>query len=333
MKTTPAETTSYLLIAALLLGVLHWHLLPALMAGMLVYQLAHLMSPRLQRWFFNERAKLAAVLLLALVVTCAFLGAVFGAFAFFRSEGGGLPVLFHKMAQILDDARRLLPGALIDSLPEDADALRQAATAWLHTHAAQVQLAGKEIGRALAHVLIGLIIGALVVLHEARPDRTHKPLARALVARLALFSDIFRRVVFAQVRISALNTALTAVYLLAILPACGIHLPLLPTLLAVTFLAGLFPVIGNLISNSVIVVVSLAHSLAAAIASLVFLVVIHKLEYFANARIIGSQLRASAWELLLAMLVMETLFGLPGVVAAPIFYAYLKTELAQHDLV
>ncbi len=32
--------------------------------------------------------------------------------------------------------------------------------------------------------------------------------------------------------------------------------------------------------------------------------------------------------MLLAMLVMEAAFGIPGVIAAPIFYAYLKSELA-----
>ena len=31
--------------------------------------------------------------------------------------------------------------------------------------------------------------------------------------------------------------------------------------------------------------------------------------------------------LLLAILVMEAAFGLPGVVAAPVFYAYVKAEL------
>jgi predicted PurR-regulated permease PerM len=57
--------------------------------------------------------------------------------------------------------------------------------------------------------------------------------------------------------------------------------------------------------------------------------VIHKLEYFLNARIVGSQIAARAWELLLAMLVMEAAFGIPGVVAAPIYYAYLKRELSD----
>jgi predicted PurR-regulated permease PerM len=67
--------------------------------------------------------------------------------------------------------------------------------------------------------------------------------------------------------------------------------------------------------------------------SLAFLVIVHKLEYFLNARIVGGQIRAAAWELLLAMLVMEAAFGIPGVVAAPIYYAYLKDELAARELI
>jgi predicted PurR-regulated permease PerM len=44
-------------------------------------------------------------------------------------------------------------------------------------------------------------------------------------------------------------------------------------------------------------------------------------------------MRARAWELLTAMLVMEAVFGLPGLVAAPIYYGYLKAELAAKRLV
>ena len=57
--------------------------------------------------------------------------------------------------------------------------------------------------------------------------------------------------VFAQVRISALNTALTGLYLLGIVPLTGAQLPLVKTMIAVTFIARLSPVIGNLISNTV----------------------------------------------------------------------------------
>jgi predicted PurR-regulated permease PerM len=70
-----------------------------------------------------------------------------------------------------------------------------------------------------------------------------------------------------------------------------------------------------------------------ALGSLAFLVLIHKLEYFVNARIVGTQIRARAWELLVAMLTMEAAFGIPGLVAAPIYYAYLKDELKSRGLI
>jgi predicted PurR-regulated permease PerM len=135
------------------------------------------------------------------------------------------------------------------------------------------------------------------------------------------------------VQISALNALLTGVYLLVIVPWIGIDLPFAKTMVIVTFLTGLLPVVGNLISNTIIVVMSLSVSPLLAVSSLLFLVVIHKLEYFVNARVMGGRIHARAWELLLAMLVMDAIFGIPGVVAAPIYYAYLKNELSARNLI
>jgi predicted PurR-regulated permease PerM len=192
---------------------------------------------------------------------------------------------------------------------------------------------GAETLRATAHILIGMIIGAMVALREAVAGSAQRPLAYAVSVQAGKLGDAFRRVVFAQVRISIINTSFTAIYLAGVLPLFGIHLPFTKTLIVITFVAGLLPVIGNLISNTVIVIVSLAYSIHVAMASLVFLIVIHKLEYFLNARIIGSRIQSRAWELLIAMLAMEAAFGLPGVAAAPIFYAYVKSELAEWRLV
>jgi predicted PurR-regulated permease PerM len=150
---------------------------------------------------------------------------------------------------------------------------------------------------------------------------------------MARLGNAFRRVVFAQVRISAINACLSAIFLLVVLPILGIHLPLAKTLVVLTFVVGLLPVIGNLVSNTAIVVVALSVSIGAAFAALAFLIVIHKLEYFLNARIVGSRINARAWELLAAMLVMESAFGMAGIIAAPIYYAYLKDELAARELV
>ena len=173
----------------------------------------------------------------------------------------------------------------------------------------------------------------MISLNEAVSKEVPRPLEKALIERVRRLTEAFRRIVFAQVRISALNTFLTGLYLAAFLPLMGVNLPFVKTMILVTFLVGLLPVIGNLISNTVIVVVSLSHSLFAAMGSLAFLVIIHKLEYFVNARIIGTQIRARAWELLLAMLIGEAAFGVTGVIAAPIFYAYLKDELKSRLLI
>ena len=67
--------------------------------------------------------------------------------------------------------------------------------------------------------------------------------------------------------------------------------------------------------------------------ALVYLILIHKLEYFINARIIGTKIHAASWEVLLAMLVFESIFGLAGLIVAPIFYAYLKLELKEAKMI
>jgi predicted PurR-regulated permease PerM len=334
-KRLPAapEVASWCLAAAALLLVLLVHLLPALLAGLLVYELVHVLAPLLQRRLSGERSRLAAVVVLSTLIVGLVTVVIFGAVAFFRSDAGSIPALLQKMAEILESTRNALPSWLVDSLPADTDELRDAMSHWLREHAPEVRIVGAEAGRAFAHILVGMIIGAMVSLREAVPARQQNPLARALIERIVRLGDSFRRVVFAQIRIAALNTGFTAIYLAVVLPLAGVHLPLTKTLIGVTFVAGLLPVVGNLISNAVIVVVSLSHAPYVALASLVFLVVIHKLEYFLNARIIGSQIRARAGELLLAMLAMEAAFGLPGVVAAPIYYAYLKQELADWGLV
>ncbi len=136
----------------------------------------------------------------------------------------------------------------------------------------------------------------------------------------------------AQVPISAINTVLTTIYLTGVLPYFGIHLPFTKTLIAITFIAGLLPVVGNLISNTAIFLVSLTHSFMLGAASLAYLVVIHKLEYFLNARIVGTRINAKAWELLIAFLLLESIFGIPGLIMAPLTYAYIKHELTEEGL-
>jgi predicted PurR-regulated permease PerM len=87
------------------------------------------------------------------------------------------------------------------------------------------------------------------------------------------------------------------------------------------------PIIGNLLSNAAITIAALTVSVWLGVASLVFLVVIHKLEYFLNARIVGGRTNVPTYAMLASMLILESAFGLSGLVAAPIYCAWLVREL------
>jgi predicted PurR-regulated permease PerM len=314
--------------------VIELHLLSALLVGLLAYELIHMGGRLMEKHLSNTRARLVTVVFLAIVVVG---GLVLGGSltaVFFRGDSGHLAALAQKMAEILEDSRRTLPPWMVAAMPDTVEGIKIAFTHWLREHASQVQLIGKDAGVALAHVLVGLIVGTMLALREEMHDKSaSRPLVAALTERVRRLAEAFRRIVFAQIRISALNTLFTATYLLLVLPLLGLPLPLIKTMIVLTFFLGLLPVVGNLLSNSVIVIVSLSHSPQTALLSLGFLVVIHKLEYFLNARIVGTRISAQAWELLLAMLTMEAAFGLPGIIAAPVYYAWIKQELMDAGLV
>ena len=331
MSASRYDVAGWVIAAVLLFLTLQLRLLPALLAGLLVYELVHVIAARLP--VRTGRDKIVAVGLLVTVVVGALALALFGVVTLLQGEHGSFARLLQKMAEIVDGSRAKLPSWVVGAMPGDADSLQAAVTQWLREHAAELRVYGGEVGHAVLYALLGMAIGAIGSLGEALPRERHGPLARSLAERATRLGESFRRVVFAQVRISALNTIFTAAYLLAILPLFGVHLPLAKTLVAVTFIVGLLPVVGNLITNTIIVVVSLNVSLQVALASLAFLIAIHKLEYFLNARIVGHRIHAKMWELLVAMLFMEAAFGVSGLVAAPIFYAYLKDELAAAGVI
>jgi len=321
-------------VALLMVMTLELHLLPALIGGLAVYELVAVLS----RWLRfaslgSDPARAVAVALLGVVVIALLTLIGLGVATLFRHGSAGLPELLQKLANALEDVRGVLPGWIADALPADSQTLKAALGELARRHTGALSMAGREVGRGIAHVLIGMILGALLALRGATLHRQRGPLAAAGSTAASRFGESFRRVVFAQTWIAGVNAAFTAVYLMLLLPLAGVHLPLTKSMVALTLVAGLIPIVGNLISNTVIVGVSLTHSLLVAGASLVFLLLIHKGEYFLNARIIGTQIRARAWELLLAMLVMEAAFGIAGVVAAPIFYAYYKRELMDHGLI
>ncbi|HJV35664.1 AI-2E family transporter [Geomonas sp.] len=322
---------SYLLAAFSVYLVLEFHLLSAVLAGLAVYVLTSKLARRLPaRW--GSKAHGIALAGIILVVAALVAGIFFGLFWFFQSHGG-MASLTNAAAETLDNVKRSLPPALASKIPEDVEEVRGEMAALLRRHSQKITHAGRTGVRVVVHVLFGMVIGGIAVLHRLKERENPPPLVGALHNRLRSLADAFEKVVFAQVKISSINTVLTAIYLEGILPLCGMRLPMSTLLILLTFVTGLLPVAGNLISNTLIVLIALGVSPAAGVASLVFLLIIHKLEYVTNAKIVGGRIKASSWEILSAMLVMEAVFGLAGMIAAPVVYAWLKSELKDAALV
>jgi predicted PurR-regulated permease PerM len=330
---TPSLIAAWILVGGGLLLIPLLHLISALVAGLLVYELVALLAPIIERHLINRWSRWLAVAALAILTITVLLVAGFAITALVKSEAKTPEVLSTKLNEIITEARDKLPAFLIASFPGDADDLKTLVSNWFDEHAKEVQEFGKNVLHFFVRGFFGMVIGGLIAVLGVTRGTNAKPLAAALIKRISRFATSFRQIVFAQVQISALNTVLTAIFILAVLPALGVHLPLSKTLIAITFFTGLLPVIGNLISNTAIFIAGLSVSIYAALFALTFLIVIHKLEYFANARIVGSSIYARAWELLIAMLIMEVAFGIGGLVIAPIYYAYLKRELTARNLV
>ncbi|AQW67169.1 AI-2E family transporter [Pseudomonas fulva] len=335
MTFTPRQVTlaSLIIVFAGLLLALPLKLLPSLLAGLLVFELVNMLTPRLQPLIAGQRARWLAVALLGTLVVISLALLIAGAFSFLLHEAENPGASLDKFMALVERARGQLPPFIEGYLPASAAEFKVAIGDWIKSHLSDLQLVGKGMAHMFVTLLIGMILGAIVALQRIPDISRRKPLAAALFERLSLLVQAFRNIVFAQIKISLLNTAFTGIFLAVVLPLFGVHLPLTKTLIVLTFLLGLLPVIGNLMSNTLITIVGLSLSVWVAAAALVYLIVIHKVEYFLNAKIVGGQIRAKAWELLLAMLVFEAAFGLPGVVAGPVYYAYLKSELRRMELV
>ena len=143
---------------------------------------------------------------------------------------------------------------------------------------------------------------------------------RELGIRFESLYRSFAKVMGAQLKISAVNTMLTALFLMI----GGYSYAAM--LVGLVFLCGLLPIVGNLISNTVIVGVGFTMSPKAGLAALVFLVVIHKLEYFLNSKIIGKRIDSPVWLTLIGLVLGERLMGIPGMILAPVLLYYIKVE-------
>ncbi len=307
----------------LALGILHFALLPGLLGACLGFLAAKALVRLGQRWRYGPRATLAAAVVIVLPLL-ALLLALLNAKAMALGAAGQYQALLHYLAQTILEIRKKIPPDWAQYLPEELMDVQLWLADMLKSKASVLAGAGTQGLHGLLLVYVGLVVGALMAAGTIAASSA--PLRLQMRERGRLFIAAFSQVVVAQFWIAVFNASCTATLLLIALPLAGAQVPYIGPLVTLTFFCGLIPIVGNLLCNAMLTLAGLSVSVGVGIACLVFLVVIHKAEYAINARILGKHTNTASWELLAVMFVGEAIFGLPGLVAAPLYYGYAKKE-------
>ena len=193
----------------------------------------------------------------------------------------------------------------------------------------------RETAFKFVQLLIGLVVATSLFLSAswgsenepgASRDSLYATVVRELSQRFQTFFRSFAKVIGAQIIVSAINTVLTGAFLL------WNDYPYVAVITTLTFLCGLLPIVGNIISNTLIVFVAFTISPRMALMALIFLIIIHKLEYFLNSKIIGDRIKNPMWLTLIGLVLGEKLMGIPGMILAPVVLHYIKVEASQNKV-
>ena len=319
-----------LVMTALAAFVIVWKgLIVPVLLGLIVYAWSCLVADRLSHAGLNGNAVRAprwpvviSGTLVGLLVITAFVLLIFWTVRL--GSTNDLRIFLLRIEGSLDVLRQAAPDWLASSIPEDLTALKAQLFAVLRSKASELGSLGGSVLLTIVQGLFAILVAVLAAIATWQPWRLHSD--RLFIARLLL---VLERVVVAQIRIAVFNTSMTALYLYVILPWFGIEMPFRGLLCLFTLVTGVLPVLGNLLANTVLALISFAISPVLATASLIYLIAIHKTEYFINARTVGSRISVASWEILAAMLTGEALFGIPGLVTAPLLYPFFKREIAR----
>ncbi|MBI5800215.1 MAG: AI-2E family transporter [Verrucomicrobia bacterium] len=195
-----------------------------------------------------------------------------------------------------------------------------------------VGILGTNLLRQVAFVVIGMVVAislfdnAAIVIDRDKhtvKNNLYSITADEIGRRFELFYKSFHTVMGAQIIISSINTIFTGIFLFAV------GFPYWHLLIVVTFLCGLLPILGNILSNTLIVCVGLTVDPQHAVGALAFLMIVHKCEYFLNSKIIGKRIQNPMWMTLLGLILGERLMGVPGMILAPVILHYIKMETSR----
>jgi len=180
------------------------------------------------------------------------------------------------------------------------------------------------------YFIIALVINLLFYHDTSKIDGTFLRNPESLLGflykftrdRVSTFYHYFKMVMGGQLVISAINTAITALMIFML------GLPNAAVLILLVFLFGLLPIIGNLISNTILTATALATAgVFEAAMCLGLLVGIHKLEYFLNSKIIGDIVKLPMTVTLFALVIVEIVLGAFEMILAIPLVLFLRHEM------
>lgn len=259
-------------------------------------------------------------------------------------------VICGGMAYMVGQAVKHLPTATAKAIPTiaqyakenkvelpftDWDTLKAYALETLKEQAHYIGSFSKLAGKQFVLIFIGVVTAVSLFINPS-PDldfgrypvknNLYTLFWRDFALQFRSFYRSFKTVMKAQLIISTINTGLTAIFITAV------SMPYAIMLVVLTFLCGLLPIVGNLMSNVVIVAIGFSISPHMGMWALLFLVILHKLEYFLNSKIIGEQIKNPVWLTLIGLIVGEKILGIAGMILAPVLLYYLKCEGTQMEV-
>jgi predicted PurR-regulated permease PerM len=316
---------SYYFIAATIALAGWLHLATPLLAALFAYFVLTKLD------FMKGRAKWLAVTLFIFIV----LGVAYLVGYFINQAVEALPRITDKaVPAIIQWAQQ----HQVEMPFTDYDSLKDLAIETVRSQAQYIsRFANFARGATAQFVLLiaGCVVAISVFLHPRFELEDRGPAVRnnlyslccaEIARRFGAFYDSFATVMGAQIGISAINTVLTSVFVLVA------GFPYAVVVIGMTFLCGFIPVVGNLISNSVVVGIGFTLSPRMALVALVFLIVVHKLEYILNSKIVGERIRSPVWLTLLGLILGERLMGIPGMILAPVVLNYIRTETSRIEV-
>lgn len=246
------------------------------------------------------------------------------------------------VAQLIAESRETLPARIAtvrehpwfvqlhEYLP---DSEKIAASA--EHYAGEIAHSAAALGHLFLYATIGLVLAIVYFLEEEkmRAFRATLPqgtLADTLARWFGHVADAVSITIQLQVIVAVCNTVLTLPVLLII------GVPHVPALMLLIFVSSLIPVVGNLISGAVLVLLAYQAKGWVGVGLFVSLTfILHKVEsYYLNPRLTARHVALPGFVLILSLIAWEHLLGFVGLfVSFPFLYVAGKVlqEFAEED--